>query len=131
MPLQTTLAELLIRPFGYRFVFDGPVPRQGAVFLGAPHTSNWDFAAMLAIAWRAGIPLRWLGKAQMFRGPLGPILRRLGGVPVDREAPGGTAVALAVTGDVRADMDVLRDFYAGKTGIRPGRESVVRISLED
>ncbi|MCI0432577.1 MAG: lysophospholipid acyltransferase family protein [Gemmatimonadetes bacterium] len=55
----------------------------------APHTSNWDFvigyAAKLALGLRAG----WLGKHTLFRGPLGPPMRRMGGIPVDRRAAHG------------------------------------------
>src|SRR5690606_16958743 len=56
----------------------------------APHSSNWDgiwgFAAKLAL----GLEIRVLGKAQLFRWPLGPLLRRLGVIPIDRSAPQGT-----------------------------------------
>lgn len=64
------------------------VPTRPTVLIGAPHTSNWDFVLMLAIAWRLGIDVHWLGKKSLFRGWRGPLMRRLGGVPVDREDPG-------------------------------------------
>ncbi|MCM3779406.1 1-acyl-sn-glycerol-3-phosphate acyltransferase [Microbacterium hydrocarbonoxydans] len=63
------------------------VPTRPTVLIGAPHTSNWDFVLMLAIAWRLGIDVRWLGKSSLFRGWRGPIMRRLGGIPVDRSDP--------------------------------------------
>lgn len=43
---------------------------------------------MLAIAWRLHIPIRWLGKSTLFTGWRGPIMRRLGGIPVDRQDAG-------------------------------------------
>ncbi len=55
------------------------------LLVGAPHTSNWDFVLMLAIAWRLGIPVRWLGKASLFAGWRGPIMRGLGGIAVQRD----------------------------------------------
>ncbi|WP_375384080.1 1-acyl-sn-glycerol-3-phosphate acyltransferase [uncultured Microbacterium sp.] len=61
-----------------------PPPTQPTVVLGAPHTSNWDFLLMLAIAWRLRMSIRWLGKASLFRGWRGPIMRSIGGIPVDR-----------------------------------------------
>jgi 1-acyl-sn-glycerol-3-phosphate acyltransferase len=64
-----------------------PAPTTPTVLIGAPHTSNWDFVLMLAIAWRLGVHVRWLGKASLFRGWRGPIMRRLGGIPVDRADP--------------------------------------------
>jgi 1-acyl-sn-glycerol-3-phosphate acyltransferase len=64
-----------------------PAPRRPSILIGAPHTSNWDFVVMLAIAWRLNIRVRWLGKKSLFRGWRGPIMRSLGGIPVDRAAP--------------------------------------------
>lgn len=69
--------------------------------VAAPHTSNWDFILMIAIAWATGVDLVWLGKLEMFTGPIGWIFRMTGGVPVDRENPGGlvdSMVALAGSG---------------------------------
>ena len=36
-----------------------------------------------------------------------------------------------LTGDVRADMDVIRAFYAGKLGVKPANTSVPRLRAED
>lgn len=64
-----------------------PAPDRPSVLIGAPHTSNWDFVLMLGIAWHYGIDIRWLGKKSLFSGWRGPIMRRLGGIPVDRDEP--------------------------------------------
>jgi 1-acyl-sn-glycerol-3-phosphate acyltransferase len=60
------------------------------VIIVAPHTSNWDFLvgvlAMIAI----GLRTSWFGKHTLFRFPAGPILRWLGGEPIDRSAKRGT-----------------------------------------
>lgn len=63
-------------------------PHRPTVLIGAPHTSNWDFIIMLAITWHLGLEVRWLGKKSLFRGWRGPMMRALGGVPVDRADPG-------------------------------------------
>lgn len=62
-----------------------PAPSRPTLLIGAPHTSNWDFILMLGIAWRLGIEVHWLGKASLFRGWRGPIMRAIGGIPVDRD----------------------------------------------
>jgi 1-acyl-sn-glycerol-3-phosphate acyltransferase len=59
------------------------------VAVAAPHTSNWDFPAMIAMAWASGVTPVWLGKREMFDGPFGALMRRLGGIPVDRDNPAG------------------------------------------
>lgn len=59
------------------------------VVVAAPHTTNWDFPAMLTVAWACDVSPLWLGKKELFTGPLGGLLRHLGGIPVDRENPEG------------------------------------------
>lgn len=83
-PLVKMLALL-----GWKIDIEVPVPREGAIIAGAPHTSNWDFIMMLAIAQAAGIDLRWLGKKSLFWFPMGIALRHVGGIPVDRSGSHG------------------------------------------
>lgn len=71
-----------------------PAPQRPTILLGAPHTSNWDFIFMLGIAWKLGISMRWLGKTSLFTGVLGPVMRALGGIPVDRDSPGEVVSSL-------------------------------------
>lgn len=83
------LAALALRLSGWRVVGTRPAaPR--FVMIVAPHTSNWDFPVGLACGYGAGILSRWpygfFVKAELFRGPLAPLLRTLGGIPIDRRA---------------------------------------------
>ena len=166
-----------------------PAPDRPTVLIGAPHTSNWDFVLMLGIAWRLGIDVRWLGKKSLFAGWRGPIMRALGGIPVDRSDPGrvvgevvdrvhsgevfglvvtpdgtrganeywksgfyriaretgmpvtlgyvdrttmttGLGPTFRLTGDVAADMDRVRAFYADKSGFAPSRRTEPRLREE-
>jgi 1-acyl-sn-glycerol-3-phosphate acyltransferase len=63
------------------------IPRM--VLIVAPHTSNWDFltGTWVKLAMRMGA--RFVGKHTLFRGPLGVLMRWLGGVPVDRTNAAG------------------------------------------
>src|SRR5699024_1066514 len=63
-----------------------PAPQRPSVIVGAPHTSNWDFVLMLAIAWWLRVPLRWLGKHIRFSYWRGTVMRSLGGITVYRSA---------------------------------------------
>lgn len=66
-----------------------------AVLIGYPHTSNWDFPlGLLAIA-ALGLNARWVGKDSLFRGGLGPLMRWLGGIPVNRRERTGFVERLA------------------------------------
>lgn len=75
---------LLLR--GWQFVGHLPEERK-AVIVAAPHTSNWDFLVFLAVAKHAGIKPHFMGKDSLFKGPLGVLMRRWGGIPVDRSGP--------------------------------------------
>lgn len=59
------------------------------VAIGAPHTSNWDFLFMLSVMLERRIDLYWMGKHTLFRWPFGGLMRRLGGIPVDRGSAAG------------------------------------------
>lgn len=72
----------------YELVGDPPVDPV-CVMVAAPHTSNWDFIMMIAMAWSTDVRPVWLGKKEMFAGPAGWLFRAMGGVPVDRENPVG------------------------------------------
>ncbi len=55
-----------------------------SVLIAAPHTSNWDLPYTLMVAFALDLNVRWMGKASLFRWPLGPVMRWLGGIEVDR-----------------------------------------------
>jgi 1-acyl-sn-glycerol-3-phosphate acyltransferase len=52
--------------------------------IAAPHTSNWDLPYLLAFAAIFGVRITWMGKHTLFRGPVGWLMRKLGGTPVRR-----------------------------------------------
>lgn len=83
--MRKALARLVLRLARWRTV--GEVPRSG-ILVGAPHTSNWDWVAMLLLMWSGGVPPRVLIKAEIMRTPLGPLLRANGGISLDRKNPG-------------------------------------------
>jgi 1-acyl-sn-glycerol-3-phosphate acyltransferase len=187
---KANLAANLLARTGWKVVGDPPdIPV--AVFIAAPHTSNWDFPLMLAMTRARGVAPHLLMKREAFRGPVAPVLRALGGVAVDRRAPQGLVadlvarastgekfhlviapegtrtegshwksgfykiasqahvpiimgacdgpsrtltfnpVALMPTGDVAADMDVIRAFYAGYQGVNPAKRTEPRLREED
>ena len=56
-----------------------------AVVISAPHTSIWDFVIGRAAFYSKGISnIHFLIKKEMFRFPLGPIIRSLGAIAIDR-----------------------------------------------
>lgn len=76
-----SLACLKLR--GWKLVGELPKERK-YVMIAVPHTSNWDFPITLAMAFVFGFKIYWMGKASLFKGFRGPIMRWLGGISIDR-----------------------------------------------
>jgi 1-acyl-sn-glycerol-3-phosphate acyltransferase len=65
--------------------FEGALPDEPRfVMIIAPHTSNWDFIIGLWAYFALGFRGSFLGKHTIFKWPLGPFMRWLGGIPVNR-----------------------------------------------
>ena len=175
--MRRWFATMLLRLLGWRAVGALPDSPKG-VLVVAPHTSNWDFPIMLALAVSLGIKTTWMGKHTLFRPPFGWLMRQLGGLPINRSAShnvveqaiqsfrsrdeliiavlpegtrqrtrywksgfyhiangaqvplilgfadykrkvGGIGPVFMPSGDIEADMAVMRDFYIGMSGKRP------------
>ena len=94
------MGRTALRLGGWRIV--GPIPDLSkAVLIVAPHSSNWDGFWGMAAKLALGLEVRVLGKTQLFWWPLGPLLRRLGAIPVDRSSPQGT---------IEQAIAIIRDF---------------------
>src|SRR5690625_1705748 len=189
MRIRRALASVYWAVSRWRYRLEDLPEEDAGILIGAPHTSNWDFLLMLGLSWQSGIRVKFLGKHQLFTGPLGPLMRALGGIPVDRRDPSrvvaeivsrleagerfflvvtpegtrsrgahwrsgfyriareadlavtlgyvdrtamttGLGPTFRLTGDVRADMDRIRAFYQGKTGVRPGLGTQPRLREE-
>jgi len=50
----------------------------------APHTSNWDFVIGVAVMLALQLKIKFLGKNAIFVWPFAGLLKRIGGIPVDR-----------------------------------------------
>ena len=88
------LARALLRLLGWTVDVRWPDAPRGVVIV-YPHTSNWDFPVGYLARLSAALPLSWLGKESLFRGPFGPLFRRMGGFPVRRGVRSGAISSLA------------------------------------
>jgi 1-acyl-sn-glycerol-3-phosphate acyltransferase len=123
------IARFILRRLGWTCVDVEPRPER-AVLVVYPHTSNWDFP--LGLLAKAALPLnaRWAGKDTLFRGPLGPPMRRLGGIPVNRRERTGFVARLAA--ELRDGPPFLLAIAPeGTRSLTPGWKSgFYRIALE-
>ena len=93
-PVSRAVSRLLLGVTGWRVEGELPACPKFVVIV-APHTSNWDFVLGILGMFVTGVRASWLGKHTIFRFPLTPLLRWLGGEPIDRSAAHGT-VGIAV-----------------------------------
>jgi 1-acyl-sn-glycerol-3-phosphate acyltransferase len=183
------VARTVLNYQSWRLDFTPPAAKK-YVLVGAPHTSGWDFLYTMLLSHAAGIELHWVGKDTLFKRPFGSILRKLGGIPVNRRsrnnfvqqvvdefnqhsklvvaiAPEGTRdnvpywktgfyyIALGASvpivlgyidyaektvgigptlfpsGDLQADFDQIKSFYAGKLGKHPHRQGKIQLRPTD
>lgn len=77
------LSWLVLKLGGWKVV--NVAPDTGSyLIIAAPHTSNWDFPLGIAIAFHLRLKVYFIAKHTLFNGFAGPIMRWLGGVPLNR-----------------------------------------------
>ena len=74
----------LYKHLGWKKEVTEPHPDKFIICL-APHTSNWDFVLGQLYAGAEGLKINFLMKKEWFFWPLGPLFRKLGGIPVFRD----------------------------------------------
>jgi len=83
--LRGALCRALLRLTGWRITGELPdVPK--LVIIGAPHSSNWDGVWSLAFKVALRLDVRFIIKNDYTKGVLGPLVRGLGGIGIDRNA---------------------------------------------
>ncbi len=86
--LQRRLCRGVLRLCGWHLAGAFPdVPK--LVLIAAPHSSWWDGVWGLLIKVAIGADVNFMAKRELFGAPLGSLLRRLGGMPIDRAATKG------------------------------------------
>jgi len=171
---------------GWKVIGEVPKELRKFVVIGAPHTSNWDLYGAVLGAMSLDFSAKWLGKSDLFKFPLGGLMRLLGGISVDRTKstnmvdfatkllkssehlgliipPEGTrskstkwktgfyyiahqagvpilcgsmdytkkevgvGLIFTPTGDIQADIKIIREYYSGIQGRYPEQTSPVEV----
>jgi 1-acyl-sn-glycerol-3-phosphate acyltransferase len=81
--LRRKACRVALRLCGWSFAGAFPDVSR-AVVIAAPHSSWWDGFWGLLLKVAIGADVHFMGKQELFRGPLGSLLRRLGGMGVER-----------------------------------------------
>ena len=91
---------ILYKLLGYKKIITQELPEKYIICM-APHTSNWDLILGQLFAHAEGIKCNFLMKKEWFFWPLGPIFRKMGGIPVWRSKHTSMTDNLAAEADKR------------------------------
>lgn len=91
---------ILYKCLGYKKIITQELPEKYIICM-APHTSNWDLILGQLFAHAEGIKCNFLMKKEWFFWPLGPIFRKMGGIPVWRSKHTSITDNLAAEADKR------------------------------
>jgi len=88
------ICAAILRLAGWHF--EGTLPDlPKLVLIAAPHSSWWDGVWGLLLRSALGANVSFMAKRELFAGPLGWILRRLGGIPIERSGAHGVVEQMA------------------------------------
>ena len=123
------LARFILFIAGWTAVGGAPsVPK--AVYIAAPHTSNWDGIWALTFKVAVGIDVKFFAKDSWFWFPLDILLRALGGIPLNRSRA-NSAVSRAVEMFATHDSFYFGLAPEGTRSLRDGwKTGFYRIAIE-
>ena len=186
--VMRALGFLFLSVSGWRAEGINPLP-QKFVLIGAPHTSIWDVPVGLSVAFAYKRRIFFMVKDNAFFWPVGPLLKWLGAIPVNRRKRtnmvaqtielfqeneeliicvppegtrskrkhwktgfyyialgagvpialgfmdfkrkrGGVGAMMTPTGDIKADFEILREFYKGITAKYPEKVTLPSLPPE-
>lgn len=79
-----SFSRFILSLFGWHIKGSIPANIRKCVIIAAPHTSNIDFVIGRLAYYVLGVPVKFLIKKESFKGPIGWLLKKMGGIPVDR-----------------------------------------------
>ena len=129
--LSRLVRALLLRLYRQRgWHLEGTAPTSHRfLIVGAPHTSSWDFIFFIGATHSFGIAPHFMGKNSLFRWPLRRFMLDMGGVPVDRSAPGGYAQSMIDTFAAHDDFALVIAPEGTRKEVRKWRSGFYHIAL--
>jgi len=80
------LGKFLMKISGWRTTGKLPID-QRVVLIAGPHTSNWDFVLAMSLILSLDVRIHWVGKHSIFKKGFRRLLKKMGGIPVNRVNP--------------------------------------------
>ncbi len=89
------ISKWIFKLLGWKSLGGMPEGINKCVFIIAPHTSNWDFFYGMLYSWIKELKVSLIIKKEAFFWPTGGLLRKVGGIPIDRSQKGNTVGQIA------------------------------------
>ncbi len=83
--MMKLLSKFIFWITGWKVAGGWPKGLKKAVLIAIPHTSNWDLLYARAAFFLMDIPVRFTIKKEVMVGPLGWLIKVLGGISIDRK----------------------------------------------
>lgn len=77
------ICKLMLKMLGWK-ALNGVAPAKKAIIIGVPHTSAWDFVISYLYYTSVGGDVYFVIKKEFFYWPLSALLKKMGGIPIDR-----------------------------------------------
>lgn len=87
--MMKLLARFVLWISGWKVTGTWPKGLKKAVLIAIPHTSNWDIIYARAAFYILDIPVRFTIKKEVMVGPLGWVIKGVGGIAIDRKKVSG------------------------------------------
>ncbi|MBA2405009.1 MAG: 1-acyl-sn-glycerol-3-phosphate acyltransferase [Bdellovibrionales bacterium] len=75
---------LIFKATGWKFVSNVPDDLRSFIFIGAPHTANYDFIMAMAVSYQMKRNARFVIKKEWLKFPLNLFFGPIGGIGIDR-----------------------------------------------
>lgn len=92
---------------GWRIEERFPQGVKKCVIAGAPHTSNWDFVFFAGATKQEQVQPNFMGKHTLFQGIMKNFMLDMGGISVNRSAPGGVVEQMKGEFDAREELNLV------------------------
>ena len=127
-PITRWIGRGTLRLWGWRI--NGEFPNRPKMVVALlPHSSNFDFILTIAVLWALGLRSTFMMKHTLFWFPLGAVLRRLGGIPVDRGSKQGLVEQMDRAFQTRSKLVLGITPEGTRRGVARLKQGLARIAL--
>ena len=127
-PITRWIGRVTLRLWGWRI--NGEFPNRPKMVVALrPHSANFDFILTIAVLWALGLRSTFMMKHTLFWFPLGAVLRRLGGIPVDRGSKQGLVEQMHRAFQTRSKLVLGITPEGTRRGVARLKQGFARIAL--